>query len=106
MEEDSEIKTLKKDLETMGFEKPNCRSCVFRQELGWSSHSKCGAVSKLDLSPENIQTINVTGRIKVKEVKFHEHGVNNGWADWPTNFDPCWLEECSLYEPKSSYKKA
>ena len=93
-------KELRQDLQDLGFQKPNCRNCKFRQELGWSSHSKCSAVEKLNLSEEQQKAIDVTGRVNVKEVKFHSHGVNNGWANWPTNFDPCWLEDCSLFEDK------
>jgi hypothetical protein len=32
--------------------------------------------------------------MSVPGVKFHQHGVNNGWANWPSNLDPTWLEEC------------
>jgi hypothetical protein len=100
METKESLQELKENLNTMGFEKPSCRNCKFRQEVGWSSHSRCSAVDKLNLSEKEQETISITGKIKVKEVKFHQHGVNNGWANWPTDFDPCWLEECSLFEDK------
>lgn len=102
METDEDIKGLKKDLQDLGFQKPNCYNCKFRKELGWSSHSQCTALNEHmeDLSPEIQHLMLMAGRINIKEVKFHEHGVKNGWAHWPSNFDPCWLEECSLFEPK------
>jgi hypothetical protein len=41
-----------------------------------------------------------TGQIKLDGVKFHQHGIDNGWAQWPNNFDPCWLLECKFFEKK------
>lgn len=29
------------------------------------------------------------------KVVFGEEGLKEGWASWPFNFDPLWLEECS-----------
>jgi hypothetical protein len=28
------------------------------------------------------------------------HGVKNNWFNWPANFDPIWLENCSGFEEK------
>jgi hypothetical protein len=42
-------------------------------------------------------TIKTTGE---PAVKLNEHGVKNGWADWPLNFDPVWVEDCKFFEEK------
>lgn len=31
-------------------------------------------------------------------VKLGEHGIMNGWAYWPIEYDPVWVKECSGYE--------
>ena len=28
------------------------------------------------------------------EIQANDHGIKNGWFNWPINFDPCWLEHC------------
>jgi hypothetical protein len=101
---DKELTELTDDLRGLGFEKPNCYKCKFRQELGWSAHSQCSALKTIkgisNLNPETVNLLITAGKISVPGVKFHQHGVNNGWANWPSNFDPTWLEECRFYESK------
>ena len=29
-----------------------------------------------------------------------DHGIRNGWFNWPWNFDPVWLEHCDGFEAK------
>lgn len=31
-------------------------------------------------------------------VKLNPHGVKMGWAYWPLNFDPVWIESCDGFE--------
>ena len=33
-------------------------------------------------------------------IKLNPHGVESGWASWPYNFDPVWVDECHGYEEK------
>jgi hypothetical protein len=40
------------------------------------------------IGPE-AKELNVTG---------HPHGIQNGWFNWPFNFDPVWLESCNGFE--------
>jgi hypothetical protein len=35
-------------------------------------------------------------------VKLDPHGVKNGWANWPINFDPTWVIECPFYTQKDA----
>ena len=99
-----ELNNLAQDLRDLGFQKPNCYNCKHRKVLGWSAHSQCKALETLkgisNLNPENISLLISSGKIKVPGVRFHQHGINNGWAEWPSNFDPTWLEECRFYEGK------
>jgi hypothetical protein len=32
-------------------------------------------------------------------VKMDDHGIRNGWASWPIDFDPIWVENC-VFETK------
>lgn len=102
--ETNDINNLAQDLRDLGFQKPNCYKCKHRKELGWSAHSQCKALETIkgisNLNPETISLLITAGKIKVPGVKFHQHGISNGWAEWPSNFDPTWLEECRFYEEK------
>lgn len=107
MDDSENIEELKSQLDDLGFGlKPNCYHCKFRRELGYSAHSKCVALTaKLEgeekKEAENLITLlNSVGAIKTDEVKFNQHGVDNGWAIWPSNFDPNWLEKCDFFERK------
>lgn len=31
-------------------------------------------------------------------ITISEHGLRNGWANWPWNFDPIWIKTCNCYE--------
>jgi hypothetical protein len=33
-------------------------------------------------------------------VAAREHGITNGWFDWPHNFDPRWLVRCDGFEQR------
>jgi hypothetical protein len=98
------ITDLTEDLKSLGFDKPNCYNCIHRKELGWSAHSQCSALKTIrgieSLKPEMVNMLIRSGKVKVPGVKFHKHGIANGWAEWPSNFDPVWLEECKYYEKK------
>ncbi len=101
----NESNDLLEDLKSLGFDKPNCYNCIHRKQLGWSAHSQCSALKTIqgieNLNPETINLLITGGKIRVPGVKFHSHGIANGWANWPSNFDPTWLEECRFYEKKS-----
>jgi hypothetical protein len=102
--DEENLKELQTDLTNLGFVKPNCYECKFRQELGWSAHSKCVGWKKNEDEHFSyhamVELALATGQIKLDGVKFHQHGIDNGWAQWPNNFDPCWLLECKFFEKK------
>ena len=33
-------------------------------------------------------------------IKINPIGIEGGWALWPLNFDPCWIETCILFDKK------
>jgi hypothetical protein len=91
--------------------KPNCYECKWRGDLPGSAHSCCGHPANHNLADnpllEVLSIFASVGRIPPVDisnelgVKGNSHGINNGWFNWPLNFDPIWLEECKGFTPKS-----
>lgn len=90
--------------------KPNCYECKHRRPLAGNAHSKCmhpvinfmwGSTAGVLISliggvPPIIPTVKLNGD-DVPVVQFNQHGIKNGWASWPFNFDPVWLEFCVFW---------
>jgi len=56
-----------------------CYHCQHRRELPGNAHSSCALST---MAPP----------------VFHDLGLDMGWADWPFNFDPVWLQWCDGFE--------
>lgn len=82
-------------------QKPNCYTCAHRTNLAGDAHSSCNA---LGASGIPISLLFAMGRTEIRAGEVHirgnSHGVFSGWFCWPVNFDPVWLEICSLYKNK------
>ena len=94
-------------------DRPNCHKCTHRGEVPGSAHSSCqhpeAAKARGDNSMGEVMAILasvgrappvVAGAEKIS-VKGSPHGIAHGWFNWPYNFDPVWLEECSGFEAKA-----
>lgn len=84
---------------------PNCSTCVHRRPVPGDAHSACANPLLLgDPSTPFVaaQSALVTGGFTTSSwtIKFNRHGVANGWAFFPFNFDPVWLIECTQHQPK------
>jgi hypothetical protein len=81
--------------------KPNCFTCAHRRDLAGDAHSSCSALGDRGLLAAGLflrgQTELKAGAIHVRGAT---HGVRSGWFMWPINYDPVWLEICSLHKPK------
>jgi hypothetical protein len=33
-------------------------------------------------------------------VELNPNGISNGWANWPLDFDPVWVDSCKFYSEK------
>lgn len=82
----------------------NCYKCKFRGSVVGSAHSRCNVIksSGSDKSSE-LEFLIASGMYELinKEtnkplVVLNQYGVNNGWATWPIDFDPIWVESCSF----------
>ena len=58
----------------------NCRKCIHRRSIPGDAHSRC---------------VNEDAKVTC-----HPQGVKGGWANWPTNFDPIWIESCNSFKAK------
>ncbi len=76
----------------------NCYECKHRRNLAGDCHSACAALPKEEQFKAAfvcMMTGGYTGKIQG-----HLHGVQNGWFNWPMNFDPTWVEKCEYFEKK------
>ena len=92
----------------------NCYNCKFRGTVPGSAHSSCRLIRETASNKEKameLENLLSTGAFQLtltdKEtgaerplVSLNEHGVKNGWAAWPLNFDPVWVEDCALFQEK------
>ena len=95
-------------------DKPNCYKCKHRQNLAGNSHSRCAHPVNGNGEPDPFSEIMAifasVGRVDPVigdtaaqlGIKGNKHGIQNGWFNWPFNFDPVWLEQCNGFEPKSA----
>jgi len=97
-----------------------CYTCAFRGEVPGSAHSCCHAIRSMFENPNDQRAVILEAsaafgvdskserflteqQLKgIKSVEVNEWGKKNGWALWPLNFDPTWIEKCGLYRDKTS----
>lgn len=75
--------------------KHNCYNCKYRGGVPGSVHSNCNVL------PQNQFTVAIyvaQQNGQTEKLKLNPHGVRNGWAFWPLDFDPCWVDHCNFYE--------
>ena len=88
--------------------KNDCHTCPYREQLSFTHHSKCNIIGStvpidaaekemLDIQISILVTTGVLQNIKSTEdnsvlLSFDPNGINNGWCNWPINFDPIWVD--------------
>jgi len=72
----------------------NCYNCKYRGEVPGSAHSSCNAVEDKEIVALHVMISSGS----FPNLKLNPHGMRNGWAFWPVDFDPCWVERCNFYE--------
>ena len=78
--------------------KHNCYRCTHRGTIPGSAHSSCEVLSTL--STTEMAELRESGKGPI--VKVNPHGARNGWASWPINFDPVWIDKCKVFEDKDN----
>jgi len=85
----------------------NCYECKHRSSIPGDAHSCClhpetGLTSGGDLFSNLVSIFDgsaLDGGVKMG-IQLNPHGVRNGWAMWPANFDPIWVTNCNCFEKK------
>lgn len=79
--------------------KNDCYNCPHRVEIPGSAHSACHVLPVAQrvqlasyLITGNVPTISINDQ---PVLTFNRIGVENGWCNWPIDFDPVWVE-CRL----------
>jgi hypothetical protein len=76
----------------------NCYECKHRRNLAGSCNSTCAALPVKDQFGAAV-VVMMTGGYAGK-IQGHPHGVQNGWFNWPLDFDPTWVKGCYYFEKK------
>ena len=81
-----------------------CYGCRHRRDIPGDAHSRCvhpdlggndplkELAGLLDIASGDMSLATKMG------VRLDAHGVLNGWANWPYNFDPIWIKCCEKFE--------
>lgn len=87
----------------------NCYECKFRGSIPGSAHSRCNVISQTCSDKSKVSSLEFLLAFGGKSlmlgqehiVDLDPHGVKNGWASWPLDFDPVWIRKCMFYHPKN-----
>jgi hypothetical protein len=81
----------------------NCHQCKHRGDIPGDAHISCDHPFAMEpinrvLTPLLLLTGHVPPLMKRMNVSVDQYGVGAGWATWPINFDPTWVESCDHVE--------
>lgn len=95
----------------------NCRDCKYCSNVPGSAHKECNT-PLLDVVKTLIMAKYASGSglrnptclvAKNKEtgetlplIDIDPQGIEGGWALWPFNFDPTWINSCLMFEGKNT----
>lgn len=82
----------------------NCHNCVFKKNIPGDCHVACAHPAVVN-NASKILLITLNGQSRELEpilgFHMHDHGVREGWATFPVNYDPIWMVgECKLFIDK------
>jgi len=99
-------------------DKPNCYECNHRGTLVNNCHTRCLHPEVVELTIDTpditvlpnfyIMQMNpvvfqiIMRGVEKLDIKGHPTGIKGGRFDWPVQFDPTWLLNCSGFEQKES----
>jgi hypothetical protein len=91
----------------------NCNQCVHKRSNIGTHHIACAVIGDKIIDNGNIHiarlmggdplfTVTLIGEIPSLSVllEINPHGFKKGWANWPLNFDPIWIDTCLLFKDK------
>lgn len=80
-----------------------CRKCKHSRRIPGDAHLKCehpfidedgGSLFSV-ISSLMGKNSNAMDKLNIS---LNSTGVDNGWAHWPVNFDPIWIDNCDGFE--------
>ena len=71
----------------------NCHECQHSRGIPGDCHLDCREGLRQCFTREANEPVTI-------KVSLNEHGVRNGWAHWPFNFDPIWVQECNSFQAR------
>lgn len=94
----------------------NCQDCIHNKKLTGTHHIACNACPKeLEMiilsfnasgvffrNPTHMVVQNTDTGEEKPLIDLNPHGVSMGWALWPFNFDPIWVNECLMYQENTN----
>ncbi|MHA1333266.1 MAG: hypothetical protein ACTSPL_04225 [Candidatus Odinarchaeia archaeon] len=94
----------------------DCWKCKWHRRIAGDVHIKCAhpEAEKLKAATINEVLLRVFAGWEIVplipkdfalKIKLDPIGIKRGWANWPWNFDPIWVEECSGFEEKEEEKE-
>lgn len=90
----------------------NCHKCIHHGTLSGDAHLCCWHPKSGLQGADPLAALVGTffgkrgGRVVGEDgmqalgIRLDARGVRHGWANWPFNFDPVWVEACEGYEEK------
>ena len=92
-----------------------CYKCIHRGSVPGSAYSSC-LVLKKAINPTDLfvfeellashqailEVTNSETEEKIPLVNMNPHGVKNGLANWPLDFDPVWINDCISFQDNES----
>ena len=75
-----------------------CYSCEYRGSVPGDAHSCCRHPEVGDPTMAFFGGKSLVLLLDKLEIQINEHGFNQGWAYWPMNFDPVWIDNCNGYK--------
>lgn len=87
-----------------------CNKCKYNGGIvsGSSHHISCNLFKKLfDDRALEAEWLFLAGKFDIliqgeSAIKRNPYGIQNGWCDYPIQFDPCWIDDCKFYTDESS----
>lgn len=83
----------------MSYDSP-CNNCKFAKAISGTHHIECSALDEApELKVKCAMLAMQTSKVGIY-VDLNPHGVANGWALWPLNFDQIWVDRCMFQTEK------
>jgi hypothetical protein len=85
--------------------KHDCHNCVHCKNVPGSAHKQCTALGNpfkvfmaFKLGTAIVEIKDGDESFEYPVITLNPVGVKGGWANWPIDFDPTWVDNCIMYK--------